>query len=78
MKTILTDNIKKYEKEYLISIRNEIDEELQRRNDGKRERLQKMLVDFIDELEKDGYVARSGIFTIRSGSVSIEEAEDYE
>ena len=78
MKTILTDNIKRYENEYLISIRNEIDEELKRRKEIKAKELQKMLDDFIDELKKDGFVARFGALTIRSGAISIEGVKESE
>ncbi len=78
MKTILTDNVQRYEKEYLIAIRNEIDEELQRRKEIKAKKLQKMLDDFIDELGNDGFVARFGALTIRSGAISIEGVKESE
>jgi len=78
MKTILTDNVQRYEKEYLIAIKKEIEEELQRRKEIKAKKLQKMLDDFIDELGKDGYVARFGALTIRSGAISIEGVKESE
>ena len=78
MKTILTDNIQRYENEYLIAIKNEIEEELQRRKEIKAKELQKMLDDFIDELKKDGFVARFGALTIRCGAISIEGVKESE
>ena len=78
MKTILTDNFEKYGNGYLLGVKEVIDKELQRRKETKKEELQKILDDFIDELHKDGYNLRLGALPIRSGEIKIEVFKENE
>ena len=78
MKTILTDDFEKYGNGYLLGVKEVIDKELQRRKETKKEELQKILDDFIDELHKDGYNLRLGALPIRSGEIKIEVFKENE